>query len=349
MISLRPAHGFRKRCRLDGDDRGTGLQKTAREPGLVWCYRCDEKGVSVLDAALPPPDVPFRWIHLNLSDQRSLRWLEERQEFGPSIHALMLTRDSHQRCVVEGGVVGLLLHDFERGFDPSSVGRIGSLHVALSDGLLVTGRYRPLHSADLFRARLEEGEAAEDAETALGVLLATLTDSMGSLVLDLTTELLDAEENLLVDDLAPDTRRLIAARRRAAQLHRMIGGMRATLQRLERQPGLPPELAPVAQRFQPRLSALDTDIVAAQNQLKLLRDELDLQAAQRINSNIYLLSILTALMMPATLVTGFFGMNTSGLPFAQGQHGTLMATIVALVSAGGSYWLLKLMGLVRRQ
>lgn len=334
---------------MDGDDRGAGLQKTVREPGLVWCYRCDEEGGSVVDAALPPSDSPFRWIHLNLSDQRSLRWLEESVEFGPAIHALMLTRDSHQRCVVEGSAVGLLLHDFERGFDPSTVGRIGSLHVALGDRLIVTGRYRPLHSADLFRARLEEGEPAEDAETALGVLLGTLTDSLGSLVLDLTTELLDAEENLLVDDLAPDTRRLIAARRRGAQLHRMIGGMRATLQRLERQPGLPPELVPVAQRFQPRLSALDTDIVAAQNQLKLLRDELDLQAAQRINSNIYLLSILTALMMPATLVTGFFGMNTSGLPFAQGAHGTLMATVVALVSAGGSYWLLKAMGLVRRQ
>lgn len=121
------------------------------------------------------------------------------------------------------------------------------------------------------------------------------------------------------------------------------------LQRLERQPGLPVTLALVAQHFLPRLSALDGDIVAAQNQLKLLRDKLDLQAAQRINSNIYLLSILTALMMPATLVTGFFGMNTGGLSFAQAEHGTLKAAIAALVSAAGSYALLKMMGLVRRQ
>jgi len=43
-----------------------------------------------------------------------------------------------------------------------------------------------------------------------------------------------------------------------------------------------------------------------------------LQAAQRTNRNLYFLSILTALLMPATLVTGFFGMNTGGLPFAHG-------------------------------
>jgi Mg2+ and Co2+ transporter CorA len=80
-----------------------------------------------------------------------------------------------------------------------------------------------------------------------------------------------------------------------------------------------------------------------------LRDELDLQAAQRTNANVYLLSILTALMMPATLVTGFFGMNTGGLPFAQGEHGTILATAVALFSAAASWLLLRWMGLVRKQ
>lgn len=334
---------------MDNEDRGAALQKTVREPGLVWCYRWTHGGEGVLGASIPPVESAFRWVHLNLSDQRSLRWLEEHAALPPSVHALMLSRDSHQRYALEQGTLGLVAHDLERGFDPNSIGRIGTLHVALSDGLLITGRYRPLHSADLFRERLEQGLAVPDAPTGLGFLLGTLTDSIASMVLDLTTELLDAEEGLLADDIAPDTRDLIAARRRSAQLHRMIGGLRATLQRMERDPLLPADLAPIAQRFQPRLFALDGDIVAGQNQLKLLRDELDLQAAQRINSNIYLLSIMTALLMPATLVTGFFGMNTGGLPFAQGESGTLMATGVAIFSGVASWLLLRMMGLVRRQ
>jgi Mg2+ and Co2+ transporter CorA len=95
------------------------------------------------------------------------------------------------------------------------------------------------------------------------------------------------------------------------------------------------------------LFQIETDIVAAQNQLKLLRDELDLQAAQRTNSNLYLLSILTALMMPTTLVTGFFGMNTGGLPFASHANGTLMATGVAIATGVLTWLLLRVMGLVR--
>jgi zinc transporter len=278
-----------------------------------------------------------------------LRWLQDIAKLPATLHALMLVRDGQQHFVAERGGIALIVHDFERGFDPASIGRIGTLHLALTDGLLVTGRYRPLHSADLLRERLEQGAAVTDAPSALGFLLGTLVDSLAALVLDLNSQLLEAEADLVADDIAPDTRELVGARRRSAQLHRMIGGLRATLQRMERDPGLPPSLAPVPHALQPRLAGLDGDIVSAQQQLRLLRDELDLQAAQRTNQNVYLLSILTALMMPATLVTGFFGMNTGGLPFAEGRHCTLLATAVAALSAAGSYWLLRLMGLVRRQ
>jgi len=330
-------------------DRGSELRETVREPGIVWCYRWTDEHGGIVDSRLPGTDSAFCWVHLNLSDQRSLRWLQQEAALSVPVHALMVSRDIHQRFVVDQGMAGLVLHDFEHGFDPSSMGRIGSLHVAVRPGMLITGRYHPLHTADLFRQRLEEGEEVQDSTAALDFLLGMLTDNLSSMVIDLTTELLDAEEGLLVDDEQPDTRKLIGTRRRSAQLHRMIGGMRVMLQRLERHPALPSGLGPVAQRFQPRLAALDGDIVAAQGQLKLLRDELDLQASQRINQNIYLLSILTALMMPATLVTGFFGMNTGGLPFAHGESGTLMASVVAIVSAAGSYGLLRMMGLVRRQ
>ena len=332
---------------MEYKDRGAELRDTVRQPGLVWCYHRTEEGECKLHSSVPPSDASFRWVHLNLSDQRSLRWLDEEAVLPPIIHALMMKRDSHQRFAIEGDTVGLVLHDFERDFESATIGRIGGLHVALQPGLIITGRYRPLHSADIFRERLEGGHTPEDATAALTLLLDVLADNLASLVLDLSTELLDAEEALLADDIAPDTRDLISARRRGAQLHRIIGGMRVTLQRMGNSEELLPILTPVTRQFQPRLAALEQDVVAAQNQLKLLRDELDLQAAQRTNDNVYLLSILTALMMPATLVTGFFGMNTGGLPFAQGDHGTLLATGVAVFSGLLSWLLLRMMGLVK--
>jgi Mg2+ and Co2+ transporter CorA len=179
---------------LKAQDGAAALQETVKQPGLVWCYHRMDDGGARVHAEIPPTDCAFRWIHLNLSDQRSLRWLEAEAALPSTILSLMLTRDTHQRYAVEGDVLGLVLHDFERGFEGDAIGKIGGLHVALKPGLIVTGRYKPLHSADLFRARLEGGHAPEDTTGALALLLDVLVDNLGSLVLDLSTELLDAEE-----------------------------------------------------------------------------------------------------------------------------------------------------------
>jgi len=145
----------------------------------------------------------------------------------------------------------------------------------------------------------------------------------------------------------PDTRDLVAVRRRAAQLHRMVAGMRGALRRLAEEPTLAAALLPIVQRYRQRLHALDGEVVAVQGQLRLLRDELDLQAAQRTNQNVYFLSIMTALMLPTTLVTGFFGRNTGGMPFLHG-NGTLIAASFALAASLVTYLLLRLLGFVRR-
>jgi Mg2+ and Co2+ transporter CorA len=52
--------------------------------------------------------------------------------------------------------------------------------------------------------------------------------------------------------------------------------------------------------------------------------------------------------MPATLVTGFFGMNTGGMPFEKGAGGTLLATVVAIGCSVVTWLLLRTMGLIRR-
>jgi Mg2+ and Co2+ transporter CorA len=46
---------------------------------------------------------------------------------------------------------------------------------------------------------------------------------------------------------------------------------------------------------------------------------------ERINKTIYSLTVLSGIFLPLNLIVGFFGMNTSGLPFTQGSLGTMYA------------------------
>lgn len=50
----------------------------------------------------------------------------------------------------------------------------------------------------------------------------------------------------------------------------------------------------------------------------------------KMNKMIYILTIISAIFLPLNLVVGFFGMNTSGLPFAGGESGTIYAISLML-------------------
>lgn len=57
----------------------------------------------------------------------------------------------------------------------------------------------------------------------------------------------------------------------------------------------------------------------------------------RMNKMIYILTIISAIFLPLNLMVGFFGMNTTFLPFSEGSYGTIKATLlmasIALLSA----------------
>jgi zinc transporter len=76
-------------------------------------------------------------------------------------------------------------------------------------------------------------------------------------------------------------------------------------------------------------SALD-DIAALRERIRSLQDELTTRLTEETNRRLYLVSVVTTVLLPATFVTGFFGMNTGGLLWGGDQvpHGTIYATLL---------------------
>jgi len=146
------------------------LGETVMRPGLIWgCAAGDDGTISIEDCE-ERADSAFRWLHLNLSDHRSLRWIAERTKLPPLVRDLMLSKDDVQRAIVQKGSIGMVLHDFERDFDIDQTNRIGALHVAIGPTMIVTGRFHPLHSADIVRQRLLAGEPLANGADALALL-----------------------------------------------------------------------------------------------------------------------------------------------------------------------------------
>ena len=65
------------------------------------------------------------------------------------------------------------------------------------------------------------------------------------------------------------------------------------------------------------------------------------QLVSATNRNLFVLTVVTTLLLPPAFVTGFFGMNTKGLPFGDSDYGTLYAAILCLLAALLVYLLIR--------
>jgi len=61
---------------------------------------------------------------------------------------------------------------------------------------------------------------------------------------------------------------------------------------------------------------------------------------EKMNKIMFILTIISGIFLPLTLITGFFGMNTGGLPFTNDALGTLKVFIIGIVLEIPFVWFL---------
>jgi len=70
---------------------------------------------------------------------------------------------------------------------------------------------------------------------------------------------------------------------------------------------------------------------AAMDKLDDLHDFYRAKVDERMNRNMYWLTVISAVFLPLTLITGFFGMNTGGLPLTDDASGTAKVLLISAV------------------
>ena len=69
--------------------------------------------------------------------------------------------------------------------------------------------------------------------------------------------------------------------------------------------------------------------------------------AEQTNRHLFVLSVVTALLLPPTLVVGVFGMNMDNLPLISSPHGFGIAMGLCISSSVIVYMLLRRIGVGR--
>lgn len=321
-------------------------------PGLVWAYHLHEGNVPA--RALPDdemralPDAGFFWFHFSLADTRLPAFLESLDILPEAALVALTTHETHPSVNVDEGYVYGTLVDYQRDFDQSTR-EIGFLHYAVFGRFIVTTRLHPLASVDSVRFTLEKAPAKFDNPIDIfEQFVADFQRSLFGLVREITADLNVIEDAVYSNrDPLKHQKQLQPLRRSIVRLHRhlrtLLTAMRHAASADEDE--MPEGFADVSARSTSRLEAAGHEVDALQERARLLHEEINAVTSNETNRHVYVMSVMTALLLPPTLVTGFFGMNTAGLPFQHDNAGTFWAFGAIGASVLVAWWLLRRVGI----
>jgi zinc transporter len=318
-------------------------------PGLVSVFRFYAGGIGEeLPVDKPVAERPgsWLWLHFNLTDARACRFIKTGFSLPVAARDLLISADEHQQINVSGiclyGVFADLVCDLD-----GLTEEIAFLHFALTDGLIVTTRRRPVSAVDVTRKIVRGGAGFSSPAALLQMLIEQVVDSIDRYADDAAAKLDRIEEQILADEVDEGRQVLGRIRRTTVRLHRQLVILRALLQRLELDLAGQISLDLGAARMRQRLEWLDAEIISLRDRAHLLQEEVTMKTAEQTNRNLHVLAIVTTVFMPASLIAGIFGMNVGGVPLEQDGSGFLWSMAIIAGASAIVLWLLKRSGILK--
>ena len=322
------------------------LGNANEQRGLIFAFQFSTEGLGQYEtfpdySAIATGD-GFWWVHAHLTDTRCREWIAGQDWLSDEAREILLSHEVHDRIETDEGQLAGLFVDAKLDFDGEEE-EMAELRFVLADRILLTGRRRSLRSVENTRLAIERGKMIETPLELLEEIVDRESDYMAKAANDLGREVDVIEDKIMagyVNDARSETPHV---RRRAINLHRQMSRLLVLFRRVERAPAtrLPVELRDAAGRIAQRLESIYQEVHSSQDRARLLQDEVSAYLTNETNKQLYVLSMLTALFLPATLVTGVFGMNTKGLPFGEDEAGFWFAFGIAVMAAGMTYLALR--------
>jgi zinc transporter len=313
-------------------------------PGLVWGFGFDENGrpEALTPGVAANTVAKWIWLHFDLLDQRCHAWLQDHPDLGAIGRITLLSPGDHQHLRIGGNCLAGILADSVRRLD-GALDETGHWRFAMADGVLVSTGRHTLNAVEAVRSAVAAGAPVSTPSNLIEAILEEIAADCERMVSSLAEDFDGVEDRVLADAVHDDRRPLSHLRRRLVRVHRRVGSLLTLVHRLDLQAKEEPatSLHAALGRAVQRLADSDHALREMNERGRLLQEEIGEKLAAEANNYLQAISVITALLLPPTLIVGIFGMNVKGLPLTDSENGFLWVMLLSVVCAAGAYWLLK--------
>lgn len=294
--------------------------------------------------AAPPPEGVFRWIDLEKQDAAQLSILSDRFQFHPLTVEDCDHFDQRPKLEEYGDHLFLVTHGFLWQPTDDEPLKTLELHTFLGNRYLVTVHAEPFPAIDRVWTRLCEDASIVHRGSAFisYLVIDSIVDSCFPLLDDLTNSVEDIEDRIL-GGRHVELVEIFRLKRQLVQLRKVLSPQRDVFALLAKRGDgwIDLKTSLYFRDVYDHLLRIHEWLEGTRDLLGNALDAYLWSASQRTNEIMKRLTLLSAVFMPLSFITGFWGQNFQLLPFDSAPIMYLSLTSCALVPIAMIYFFMR--------
>jgi zinc transporter len=261
-------------------------------------------------------DSDLTWVHLDINEASSKKWADAELTFlDPLTLDALFAEETRPRILEFDTGTLLILRGVNLNADAEPEDMV-SIRLWIDSSRIISVRKRRLKAVTDLRERIEAGVGPHNAGDFITQLTSRLFERMEPVFTELDELLDDAEERVM--EAADTTYRsqITDIRKQAIVFRRYIAPQRDVIAalRVSDMPWLSELHKRRLQESLDRVIRYIEDIDTIRERAQIVKDELTNALSDKMNKNLYLLSVIAAVFLPLGFLTGLLGINVGGVP-----------------------------------
>lgn len=303
----------------------------------------------------PPPSGEFLWVDLEAQDKYQLALLGERFGFHPLTLEDCLHFDQRSKLESYSNYLFLVIHGFVLGADEGRTGddpngdeeegRPLELHIFVGANYLVTVHEQPIERLEFVWKRIAaDGDLLRrGADFACYLLVDAIVDGYFPVLDQLAARADELEDRVLDEHQQVDLAEIFGFKRLLVRLRKILSPQRDVLALLAKrgEGWIGDHTALYFRDVYDHVLRITESVEATRDLVGNALDAYLWSASQRTNEIMKRLTLLSAIFLPLTFITGFFGQNFDYFPFGRFASMLVMLAACFLVPGAMVYYFIR--------
>lgn len=285
------------------------------------------------------------WMHMDADSPETTKWLNaELSYLDPFIVTALVEEETRPRMIQikEGCLLILRGVNLNPNADPEDM---VSMRLWIDRHRIISVRKRKLKVEDDLVEKLQSGVGPRNAGEFASFLVSRLFERMGPVLNELDEWTDNIEEQILESASSEQRENIVDIRKKAIILRRYLAPQRdaiATL-RMAELDWLDEKDRRQLQESLNRITRYVEDLDALRERAQIVKDEIANMLSDKLNKNMYILSVIAAIFLPLGFLTGLLGINVGGIPGASNDDafwlfaGGLVVLVIAQIAVFKRY------------